>query len=116
MKNQKKLVVALLTGLLAALLSTQPAQGGSAIDYEACLNTYGYTPTAIALCSTSRPSIKQAKPIEYRHCLKMYTNISVARLKCAAYRPENRLAKPIEYAHCLKWWGRSNPDCLKYKP
>ena len=116
MKHKKNPVFLLITGLLAALISTQPAKGASAIDYQACLNGYGYTPTAVALCSADRPSLKQAKPIEYRHCLKMYSNIAIATMKCAAYRPENRLAKPIDYAHCLKWWGRSNPGCLKYKP
>lgn len=106
----------MIAGLLAVSLFSQPALGASTIDYQACLNVYSYTPTAVALCSADRPSTKQAKPIEYRHCLKMYSNIAVAALNCSIYRPENRLAKPIEYAHCLKWWGRSNPGCLKYKP
>lgn len=107
----------ILGGTSEPFSPTSAAAGGSqSIEYQACLDDFGYTPSALALCRDYRPNSKQAKPIEYRHCLKMYSNVWVGSSACKMYRPENRVAKQIEYSYCLKTWGRSNSMCRDYKP
>jgi hypothetical protein len=71
MNNFKNLLIAVLTGLLALSLFTQPAQSAGkskeakAVEYQACLNTYldtavvenkiVYLPRWITSCAKYRP-------------------------------------------------------------
>jgi hypothetical protein len=71
MNNYKNLLIAVLTGLLALSLFTQPAQSAGkskeakAVEYQACLNTYlnsaivedkiNYLSKWIAACTKYRP-------------------------------------------------------------
>lgn len=71
MNNFKNLLIAILTGLLALTLFTQPAQSAGkskeakAVEYQACLNTIlaqspvenkiDYLPKWIATCAKYRP-------------------------------------------------------------
>jgi hypothetical protein len=114
-KARNSLAMFLAAFVILGATNTQSASANS-IDYQACMDDYGYTPSAVAVCLELRPSAKQAKPIEYKHCLRMYTNVWVGSSACKQYRPEIKVAKPIEYAYCLKTWGRTNPDCQKYRP
>lgn len=110
----------ILTPAIAVYIILIPTSSAEAstntIEYQACLDDYGWTPTAMAMCKELRPNSKLAKPIEYKHCLKMYTNVWVGSSACKTFRPDSRAAKQIEYAYCLKTWGRSNSMCQDYKP
>ena len=104
-----------LTG--ASIFSPVEAHGSaSAASYAQCLSENSFTPSAIAVCRSLRPSKSLALPLEYKHCLNMHSYLPSALRDCKSYRPPVKAAKPIEYAFCLKWWGRNNPDCKKYKP
>ena len=95
MKNYKNYLVALLTGLLALSLFTQPAKGAPAkatspamlIQYKHCLDLLSDT----SLYDTTKEYILQFNQF-----------VSLVVLNCATYKPRNVTdAKSLQYAKCL---------------
>jgi len=97
MTNTKNLLIAILTGLLALSLFTQPAQSATAKSAPVTL-----TQSDLITIAKSVPYVSsqdQAKLIEYNQCFSYY----LSRSANAAFTS-------------VDWTDRTIVNCSKYKP